>query len=158
MVNAAIRVAYIFGVCSLALTSCSPVKQPYLNFQVCLQDEDGIKKMYSILQNIARDYELEVVDDSKNTALQMEEIRKTGVLKEFIDETINIGLIKNDNYNVVLGNLGLTRYQILISVLGDQNKKIDQDLSKDVLEQFKRSFDTKIIPNGKGAFPLAECK
>jgi hypothetical protein len=140
------------------LSSCSQATLPSLTFQSCVHDENGIKKVYSIIQKIARDYEMEIVDNSKNAASQMEEIRKTGILKQSIDVTIDVGLRKNFEYKVVFANLGGAKYQILVSVFGDSRKKSDQELAGLILKQFKQSFYTKLVVAGKGAFPLAECK
>jgi hypothetical protein len=158
MIYKIIRTAAIVALCPLGLLSCSPAKLPSLTFQSCVQDESGIKKVYSIIQSMARDHEMEIVDNSKDAARQIESIKRTGILKENIHVTLDVGLRKNGYYKIVLGDLGMARYQILTSVFGDPHNKFDQELSKDIFKQFNQSFYTKIVPVGKGAFPLAECK
>jgi hypothetical protein len=150
--------ALIVALCQVAVSSCSTAKLPSLTFQSCVQDENGIKKVYSIIQSIARDYEMEIVDDTRDAASQMEEIKKTGILKENIHVTIDVGLRKNGYYKIVLSNMSEAKYQILVSVLGDSQNKSDQNLSNDIFKKFKESFYTKIVPVGEGAFALAECE
>jgi hypothetical protein len=158
MIYKIIRTTVIVALCPLGLLSCSPAKLPSLTFQSCVQDESGIKKVYSIIQSMARDHEMEIVDNSKDAASQIEAIKKTGILKVKFLVKIDVGLRKNGYYKVVLSNMSTEKYQILTSVFGDPHNKFDQELSKDIFKQFNQSFYTKIVPVGKGAFPLAECK
>lgn len=82
----------------------------------------------------------------------------SGNVKGDVSQTINLGLFRGDRVKVMIGNLGSSRHDVLISFFGDAGDKADHDLSGAVVSALKQRWPIETVPAGKGAFPMEICK
>lgn len=147
------------GAILVALSSCSSHKEPYLAVQTCIEDDRAfIATFPSRIAGTAVKYGLTVVDHSSETERQLEDIKASGNVKGAVSQTINLGLFQGDQIKVMVGNLGLSRHEVLISFFGNPHDKTDRDLSRDVVGALKQHWPVQTLPSGKGALPMERCK
>ena len=147
------------GVILAALNSCSSHEEPYLVVQTCIEDDRAFVATFpSRIAGVAVRYGLTVVDHSAETERQLEDIKASGNVKGTVSQTINLGLYRGDRVKVMIGNIGLSRHEVLISFFGNPHEKADHDLSGSVIVALKQRGPVEILPSGKGAFPMEICK
>lgn len=141
------------------LSCCSSHKEPYLTVQTCIEDDRAFVATFpSKIANVAARYGLTVVDHSAETERQLEDIKASGNVKGSVSQTINLGLDREGRVKVMIGNLALSRHEVLISFFGDAGDKADHDLSEAVVGALKQRWPVKTVPAEKGAFPMESCK
>jgi hypothetical protein len=149
----------LVGVILMALNSCSSNEEPYLVVQTCIEDDRAFVATFpSRIAGVAARYGLTVVDHSAETEQQLEDIKASGNVNGAVSQTINLGLARGDRVEVMIGNLGLSRHEVLISFFGSPRDKVDHDLSGAVVGALKQHWPVETVPAGKGAFPMESCK
>jgi hypothetical protein len=147
------------GVMLAALNGCSSYKEPFLTVQTCIEDDRAFVATFpSRVAGVVAKYDLSVVDDSTDTERFLEEAKASGNVKGDVSQTINLGLFRRDRVKVMIGNVGSSRHDILISFFGSPTDKADRDLSRDVIGALKQRWPVATVPAGKGAFPMESCK
>jgi hypothetical protein len=149
----------IAGAAVATLNGCSSTEFPFLTVQTCIEDDRAFVAAFpSKIASVAAQYGLTVFDDSAEAERQLEDIKASGDVKGSVSQTINLGLYRGDRVKVMIGNLGLSRHEVLISFFGDAGDKADRDLSGAVVAALKQRWPVETVPAGKGAFPMESCK
>jgi hypothetical protein len=149
----------LVGVILTALNGCSSHEEPYLAVQTCIEDDRAFVATFpSLIAGVAAKYDLSVVDHSAESERQLEDIKASGGIKGDVIVTINMGLFRGDHVKVMIGNIGSSHHDVLISFFGNPHDKAERDLSRDVVGALKQHWPIETVPAGKGAFPMESCK
>ncbi|MBY0422597.1 MAG: hypothetical protein K2Q06_09855 [Parvularculaceae bacterium] len=141
------------------MSSCAPYQEPFWVVQFCIQnDRDFVATFPSKIASVAREYSLTIVDHSAQTERLFNYDKPSTNENRPVGQTINIGLFRGVRVKAMIGNLGLSRHEVLISFFGDSTDKTDGDLSVAVVGALKQRWPVETVPVGTGAFPLESCK
>jgi len=149
----------IAGAAVTTLNGCSSTELPFLTVQTCIEDDRAFVAAFpSRIASVAARYGLTVVDHSAETEQQLKDIMASGNVKGDVSQTINLGLFREDRVKVMIGNVGSSRHDVLISFFGSAHDKAEHDLSGAVIGALKQRWPIETVPAGKGAFPMEICK
>jgi hypothetical protein len=135
--------------CLIVAAGCEAKRQPILQLQFCVKDDEGVKELKDELVSIANAEQMNLVDGSDST--------KRG-MKIKISPVVYVSMTQDDNVMLMAGNLFLPRYQIYISIFPNKNAAAADEFASRVQARVGAHWVINTIPPNKAAFPMKECR
>jgi hypothetical protein len=139
------------------LCGCSPGQQAFLQAQVCVQNDEGLSAFLREMRMIAQSGNAKFVDNSSRTARELKATGYVDPQKSPSDPVINIGIEREGHVVWMAGNLGLPPYQIAFGFVEGADPPETRRLADTVVSRLSEYWRVEVIPNDKGAKPMASC-
>ena len=89
-------------------------ERPFLMVQVCLENEQNLPNLVSMMQSIAKSEGMKFIDNSAQTQRDLESIGEIIHQAKPTSEVINIGIESDNGAWLTAGNVGLPKNQVVL--------------------------------------------
>lgn len=142
----------IIFVSMLGMLSGCVGKQPFLEVQLCLHDEQNLELFVGTMKSISQSQGMDYVDRS---AASQSELTALNASPNY--SLINISAFRKDNVGWGAGNLGLSAYEIGLGFSEGTNPAEAHRFADMVVATLKKKWTVYVVPSGRGALPMKNC-
>jgi hypothetical protein len=121
--------------------------------QLCFDDERGVDELIGILEKIASDNSLGVVDRSSGIH---RELRTLGMDPGY--RVIGISVTGEDGVGLAAGNLSLGPYQAVVGFTQGADVEASEAFAKDAIATLEGKWKLRPVASGQGASKLPDCR
>lgn len=121
--------------------------------QLCFDDERGVDELIGILEKIASDNSLGVVDRSSGIH---RELRTLGMDPGY--RAIGISVTGEDGVGLAAGNLSLGPYQAVVGFTQGADAEASEAFAKDAIATLEGKWKLRPVASGQGASKLPDCR
>ena len=132
------------------VTGCGAIP-PKVTLDICVNDEDGMSRFKSVLEEFSDQNGFTFVDDSQNTKKLIELANKEEGIRP-LSGSKSFSVLDGEESRIIASNTGLVEHQLLFVIFYGELSEYEE-----LLSMLRSNWQVKEVPYRNGALPDSTC-